>query len=303
MYIYIYTVLFLYMGSVEMAGFFNSIWESVCGLFSNPLSLILDIFDIALISVIFYIAIKFIRDTRATQLLKGISLLIILLLLTNWLGLTGTHYILNTFLEFGVLALVIIFQPELRSALEKIGRKGVFRIFSCSGHILENSEDEKAAAIELLCGAISRMSVTKTGALLVMERQTKVGDIIKTGTVIDANISTEIITNIFFPKAPLHDGAMVIRDFKIAAAGCFLPLSTKRVDSDLGTRHRAAIGMSEISDAIVIVVSEETGIISVATDGFLKRNYTYNSLKEYLTDIFIPEKTDVLSRFRKEKKQ
>lgn len=289
-----------------MADFLIFIRESISGLFENPLGLILDILDIALISVLFYIAIKFIRDTRATQLLKGIILLIAMLLATNWLGLAGTHYILNTFLEFGVLALIIIFQPELRSALEKVGRQGLFRIFSRNGHILEKSEDEKVTAVETICGAVSRMSATKTGALLVLERQTKVGDIIKTGIVIDANISAEIITNIFYPKAPLHDGAMIIRDFKIAATGCFLPLSTKRVDSDLGTRHRAAIGMSEISDAIIIVVSEETGIISVASDGFLKRNYTYAALKDYLLDIFVPsknDKPDVLARFRKEKKQ
>ncbi len=289
-----------------MADFFMSVWEYICNMFSNPLGLFVDILDIALISVIIYIAIKFIRDTRAAQLLKGIILLIALLLITNWLGMTGTHYILNTFLEFGVLALFIIFQPELRSALEKVGRKGFLNFFSKSGHILEKSEDEKLLAIETISGAISRMSATKTGALLVMERQTKIGDIIKTGTTVDANISQEMITNIFYPKAPLHDGAMIIRDFRITAAGCFLPLSTKRVDSDLGTRHRAALGMSEISDSVVIVVSEETGIISVACDGILKRNYTYDSLKALLTETFIPtkddKKNDVLSRFRKEKK-
>ncbi len=243
-----------------MAEFFNGIWSSMINLFSNPLSLILDVLDIAIISFLIYTTIKFIRDTRAAQLLKGIVLLFVILIVTNWVGLTGTHYILNTFLEFGVLALIIVFQPELRSALEQVGRNGIFQAISQKTHMLEDDNEDKYIAIDAICNAISSLSATKTGALIVMEDKTRVGDIIRTGTRIDANISPEILLNIFYPKAPLHDGAVIIRDFKITAAGCFLPLSTKRVASDLGTRHRAAIGMSENSDAIIIVVSEETAI-------------------------------------------
>lgn len=291
-----------------MAEFFNGIWSTVINLFSNPLSLILDLLDIAIISFLIYTTIKFIRDTRAAQLLKGIVLLFVILIVTNWVGLTGTHYILNTFLEFGVLALIIVFQPELRSALEQVGRNGIFQAISQKTHMLEDDNEDKYIAIDAICNAISSLSATKTGALIVMEDKTRVGDIIRTGTRIDANISPEILLNIFYPKAPLHDGAVIIRDFKITAAGCFLPLSTKRVASDLGTRHRAAIGMSENSDAIIIVVSEETGIISLAQEGNLTRNYSPELVKTILTARFIPQNSEdkkrkKLSLFRKEKKQ
>ena len=192
--------------------------------------------------------------------------------------------------------------------MEQVGRNGIFQAISQKTHMLEDDNEDKYIAIDAICNAISSLSATKTGALIVMEDKTRVGDIIRTGTRIDANISPEILLNIFYPKAPLHDGAVIIRDFKITAAGCFLPLSTKRVASDLGTRHRAAIGMSENSDAIIIVVSEETGIISLAQEGNLTRNYSPELVKTILTARFIPQNSEdkkrkKLSLFRKEKKQ
>lgn len=263
-----------------MAAFFSGIGDFVKTTIANFIWL--DIVDIALVAILIYYVLKFIRDTRAAQLLKGIVLLIVLFQLAKALQLQATEYILNSTLEFGLLAVIIVFQPELRSALERLGRRG--KLTSLPFFSSERGTDEEALedSIRNITDAVADMSATKTGALIVLEQETKIGEIINTGTKVDAAIVTDVITNIFYPKAPLHDGAMIIRDGRIAAAGCFLPLTTKQIDSELGTRHRAGIGVSEISDAIVILVSEETGIISVAREGQLQRRITPDALKTLL---------------------
>ncbi len=237
-----------------------------------------DLLDIAFVSIIAYFVLKFIRDTRAAQLLRGIVLVLLLWQVASLFKLQATQYILNSTLEFGILAILIVFQPELRAVLERIGRKGTIGKIPLLPHDESDYETQMVKNITAIQDAVSDMSATKTGALIVIERETKLGEIMDTGTRVDAAIVTEVITNIFYPKAPLHDGAMIIRDNRIAAAGCFLPLTTKQVDNGLGTRHRAGIGVSEISDALVILVSEETGIISLAQDGKLQRRLTPDAL-------------------------
>ena len=262
-----------------------------------------DIVDIAIVSVLIYYILKFIRDTRAAQLLKGILLLIIMLQAAKVMQLQATQYILQSTLEFGLLAVIIVFQPELRSALERLGRSGKRLNIPFFGQDKHSDETSKKEAIENIVSAVADMSATKTGALIVIERNTKLGEVINTGTRVDAAVIRDLIGNIFYPKAPLHDGAMIIRDERIIAAGCFLPLTTKRIDSDLGTRHRAGIGVSEISDAIVVLVSEESGIISVAQEGSLQRRLTPDALLAFLTKELIntekEKKKDPLSQLWK----
>lgn len=242
-----------------------------------------DVVDIAIVAVIIYYVLKFIRDTRAAQLMKGIVLIVILFQLAQGFNLEATSYILNSTLEFGILAVLIVFQPELRTLLERIGRSGNGKTLPFFASDKRQSNTELAENITNIVDAVSNMSATKTGALIVVERTTKLGEVINTGTKVDAAVISDVITNIFFPKAPLHDGAMIIRNGRIIAAGCFLPLTTRRIDSELGTRHRAGIGVSEISDAVVILVSEETGIISVAMEGNLQRRLTPDALEVLLT--------------------
>lgn len=249
-----------------------------------------DIIDILLVAVFIYTVIKLIRDTRAAQLARGIILIIILLQITKLFNLGASEYILNSCLEFGVLAVLIVFQPELRSALEKVGRRSVNTITLIGGADDEVKREYRInEMINDITKAVGRLSATKTGALIIIERGTKLGDIINTGVSLDASPTPELITNIFFNKAPLHDGAMIIRNNRIAACGCWLPLSQKTIDQDLGTRHRAGLGMSEISDAIVIIVSEETGIISMAVEGRLNRRFSPDALTANLKKLLLPK--------------
>lgn len=252
-----------------------------------------DVLDIILVAFMIYALIKLIRDTKAIQLAKGFILVLILFALVNIFNMETSSYIFSLIFSNLFIVLVVIFSPEIRHVLESVGRSSVqnFSLFS-----IKNSEDiikkEKAdVMINALCKSCADMSDKKIGALIVCERETLLGQIIETGTLIEADISPEIIGNIFFPKAPLHDGAMIIRNYRICAAGCILPLTTKNSDisSALGTRHRAAVGMSEQSDALVIVVSEETGAISVAEKGRLKRDISDGDLREILTDEFYPK--------------
>ena len=262
--------------------------------------LLLDILDIAILSLMIYYVLKFIKDTRAAQLLKGIIILIALLYISQLLKLTGTHFILNKTIEYGMLAMLIVFQPELRSVLETIGRKGL-NITKIKKDRMMNF-DESDYAVDQLCDAVDRLSKTKTGALIVIERETKLGEIIKTGISLDCAIVPELLCNIFFNKAPLHDGAVIIRDFRIHAAGCFLPLTTRSIGNDLGTRHRAAIGISEVSDAVVVVVSEETGIISVACEGDLRRDFTSDTLRTKLKKDMLSSHEEAATAAKTEKK-
>ncbi len=273
------------MGNVIQ--FFQNIGEFIATTVKNFIWQ--DVVDIAIVAVIIYYVLKFIRDTRAAQLMKGILLIVLLFQLARGFELQATSYILNSTLEFGILAVLIVFQPELRTLLERIGRSGKGKTLPFFATDKKQSDAEIADNITNIVDAVSNMSATKTGALIVVERTTKLGEVINTGTTVDAAIITDVITNIFFPKAPLHDGAMIIRDGRIKAAGCFLPLTTKKFDSDLGTRHRAGIGVSEISDAIVILVSEETGIISIAMEGNLQRRLTPDALEALLTKELGPE--------------
>jgi diadenylate cyclase len=249
-----------------------------------------DILDIALVSVIVYIIFKFIRDTRAAQLIKGIILIIVIWQLSNILRLNASYYIINSMLEFGVLAMLIVFTPELRSVLERVGRRGFnkFTLFSTDD---DKSKENIDDMIKNIVDATLNLAATKTGALMVIERETKLGEIIKTGTAIDASTSTQLIMNLFYNKAPLHDGAVLFRASRVLAAGCVLPLTNSNLAGDLGTRHRAAIGVTEISDSIVVVVSEETGIISVAMEGKLNRRITSETLTAILQKNLLPDDT------------
>lgn len=247
---------------------------------------IVDVIDILLVSVILYYAYKFVRDRRAGKLAAGVILFIIALVISDVAGMHTIQYLFQNIFQVGVIALVILFQPELRSALEKMGNSSIKGIKS----ITERSTDSVMLAVREVASAAAEMSASRTGALIVFERSTKLGDIVMTGTVIDAQTGSFLIRNIFFNKAPLHDGAMIIRAGRIVAAGCLLPLTGQGdINRDLGTRHRAAIGLSENSDAVVVVVSEETGVISLAVDGKLTRGYSAETLRAKLSSLLVPE--------------
>lgn len=274
-----------------MADFFANLFKSISDAFIyiQPT----DIIDIIFVAVFIYVCIKLIKNTRAGQLAQGVIILLIILFAADLLELSASQYILNSFLEFGVLAVIIVFQPELRSALEKVGRNSINKFFTiASSEDSAKSESKLTDMITDITTAVERLAATKTGALIVIERETKIGDIIDTGISVDAATTPELVTNIFYNKAPLHDGAMIIRDNRIAAAGCWLPLSQNHLDSDLGTRHRAGLGVSEVSDAIVIIVSEETGIISVAIEGQLHRRFSPDALTVNLKKLLIKNKED-----------
>lgn len=238
-----------------------------------------DIIDMAIVAFIIYHTIRLIRETRAEQLIKGIFVLIILLQLSIWFGLNTMQWILQNTMQLGFLALLVVFQPELRRALEQMGRSSIGRVLT-----LHSREETVSNTIEEVSRAVDVLAKNKVGALICMERLTKLGDIIKTGTQLGADITAELLVNIFVPNTPLHDGAVIIGGNKVLAAACFLPLTHNNdLSRELGTRHRAAIGLSENSDAIVIVVSEETGKISIARDGDLTRGLTVETLKKALT--------------------
>ena len=253
-----------------------------------------DVLDILMISVLVYELIVLMRQTRAAQLFKGILVLAVVYLSTMILGLTGMKFILDNFFFYIIVIVVVIFQPELRRMLEYMGQSRI-PIF---GNLRLGREDEEEnietiRMVDTLCSAAEMLSGTKTGALVVIERKTKLGDIIQSGTVLDAAMSVSLLGNIFYTGSPLHDGAVIVRDNKVYAAGCFLPLM-QRMDmrAHYGTRHRAAIGMSENSDALVVVVSEETGIISLAHNGRLQREFDKESLKKVLLAYLVSEGSD-----------
>jgi diadenylate cyclase len=235
--------------------------------------------NILLIAIIVYQLLKILKETRAMQLVKGIFFLFLILQLSSWAHLTTLNYLMRNAMQVGMFAIVVIFQPELRSLLEKMGRSNVARFIDVTkGNFVSNDY-----AISEIVTAAENLSSTRTGALIVIERDTKLGDVIRTGTPLDAEVSSSLLENIFFPNTPLHEGAVIIRGDRIHTAGCFLPLtSNSNLSRDLGTRHRAALGISEASDAVVIIVSEETGKISIAINGSLTRNLTEAGLKTAL---------------------
>lgn len=244
-----------------------------------------DILDIVIVAVLIYQVIKLIRETRAMQLAKGLILLLLLYFVAYNLNMKTVRFIMQNVVATGVLALVIVFQPELRRMLEHVAQTKLnkFNIFQSSPEKDSELMAVWSSSISTIVHACEHLSKTKTGALIVFERETKLGEIIKTGTVVDAQPSDELIGNLFFVNSPLHDGAMIIRDGRICASGCFLPLSQNyTISKEMGTRHRAALGMSENSDAVVVVVSEETGTISIAQGGVIERNFTIPQLEKRL---------------------
>ncbi|EQK45449.1 diadenylate cyclase CdaA [Paraclostridium bifermentans] len=255
----------------------DSFWQGFVSLASNVN--IPDIVDIAIVTYIFYKVYTFIKDTRAEQVLKGMLFLLVATKVSEIFNLHTLYWMLENTLTVGLIAVLIIFQPELRSGLEYIGRTK-FTFLGKNNYTI--SEDELKKDIEEIVECLYSLSRQKIGALIIMERDTRIGEVINTGTIIDAEISRQLLINIFIPNTPLHDGAVVIRDGKVKAAACFLPLTeSKDLSKDLGTRHRAAIGVSEISDCLSLIVSEETGAVSIAKSGKLYRNMT----KERLTNI------------------
>ena len=243
---------------------------------------ITDVIDIIVVSFIFYKGYMLIKETRAEQLLKGILLILLINVISSpsMLNLTMLSWILNNTITVGIISAVIIFQPEIRRALEHIGRSAFV-----DRHILEDEEVREKVITEIV-NAVENLSKSRTGALIIIEQQTGLGDIVATGTKIEAIISASLLENIFVVNTPLHDGATVIRNDRIQASGCFLPLTNRDdLNKQLGTRHRAAVGVSETSDALTIVVSEETGTISLAVNGRLTRNYDKNKLKDILIRI------------------
>ena len=257
-----------------------------------------DIIDIAVVTVIFYYVITLIRETRAKQLVKGIVFLFVAFFISTWFHLNALNYILRAIMQIGAFAFVVIFQPELRNLLERVGR---FKVGKIIDFAVESDEDIASATIESVVDAAADMAAAKIGALIVMERETRLGEYMSTGTTLDANVSTGLLKNIFVPNTPLHDGAVIIRANKIITAGCVLPLTaSNNLSRDLGTRHRAAVGLSEVTDALVIVVSEETGKISIALNGSLTRNLSKDSLRKALRKTFIrnQENGETMDRIR-----
>ena len=232
--------------------------------------------DIGIIAVIIYKVMNLIKETRAEQLIKGITMLIIATKLSERLELHTVYWLLKNAMTVGVIAILIIFQPELRRALEHLGRGKFF----VKGELLDQEIDSMLDEISI---AVSYLSKNKTGAIIVMEQETGLNEYIETGTKLDSIVTNELLMNLFVPNTPLHDGAVIIRRNRIAAAGCFLPLTqSQNLSKELGTRHRAAIGITEISDSRVIIVSEETGVISFAKMGRLSRYLDTKSLKEII---------------------
>lgn len=267
--------------------FLADVWSGIIS-FLSSYRIIVDTLDIALVAFVIYYIIKLVRDSRAEQLLKGILLLAVAYMVSSseLLDLKAIHYLLNTVVDNALIVLVVIFQPEIRRALERAGYSrinGRLGLFNFGTDETEWQQQQWKNAISSVCTATSTMQAQKMGALIVIERNMKLADIVKTGTVINADITPELIGNVFFNKAPLHDGAMILREGKVLAAGCILPLSDKvEISSDLGTRHRAGLGMSENSDAVVIIVSEETGTISLAVGGRMRRGFSSEELKTAL---------------------
>ncbi|MFI3209878.1 MAG: diadenylate cyclase CdaA [Peptostreptococcaceae bacterium] len=231
-----------------------------------------DIIDILIVAYIFYKIFMFMKDTRAGQVLKGIVFLLVATQISEIFNLHTLNWILINSLNIGVIATIIIFQPELRAGLERIGRT---RLNFFSKYNYSEKEQDINRTVEEIVECLYSLSRQKIGALIIIERETKIGDIINTGTILDAIISRQLLINIFMPNTPLHDGAVVIRGDKIKGAACFLPLTeSKDLSKDLGTRHRAAVGVSEVSDCLALIVSEETGDVSISKSGKLYRKVT-----------------------------
>lgn len=270
--------------------------QSAWYLFINRIraSELIDLIDILVVAFLIYNVIELVRQTHTAQLAKGVLVLFLVYIVADFAGMRTLGWMIKSVMQFGLIALVVVFQPELRRALEQVGRTSVFGTSLFRSKVDPNDMRSKwQNAIVAICDAAERFSDARTGALMVLERRTNLSEIIKTGTVLHADINPEMLGTIFYEGTPLHDGAAVIRDGQIEAAGCFLPLSNNlEIGKDMGTRHRAALGMSENSDAVVVVVSEETGIISIAKNGVLIRRLDRQNLFNMLEGDMVPPETE-----------
>lgn len=275
----------------------NKVFEAIASWWEWMVSIAMnfqfkDAVDIIIVAFLIYGVVKLVRETRAGQLVKGLYLLVILFIISSYFNLVMVSRVLAYFFQFAFVAILIVFQPEIRKALEQMGRNNVGQSIAAvvTGRDRSYDRAQIRKAINAVVDGVGILQQLKMGALIVFERKTKLGDIIETGTQINCEPSGQIVGNIFFNKAPLHDGAMIIRDGMIHAAGCILPLTKNTsVSAELGTRHRAALGVSEESDAVVVVVSEETGQISVAVNGVLARRFTRDTLRDVLEGYLIPQ--------------
>ncbi len=269
-------------------------FESLKELFTGGLNstTVVSFIDIFITASVIYIILDWMKGTQALQVVKGVFVILFITQLSSWLGLVTINYILKNLITVGLIAVIVMFQPELRRALEKLGSTKFRSFFLNLGKSERYAESQ--TVIEQLVSAVSEMSKTKTGALIVIERDTQLKDIMDTGTHIDADVTKPLLLNLFTPKTPLHDGAVIISsaDMRLKAAGCLLPLTQNRsLRQEIGTRHRSAIGMSEHSDAFVVIVSEETGVISYATNGKLSRFLDTKTLTNLLSEIFCPQES------------
>lgn len=276
----------------------DNIMAYIRSLQENPLELITLILDLAIVIFLIYCFFKVVKGSRAWQLIKGIALLIVATWVSGLINLKILNWILTGIMNLGVIAIIVIFQPELRRGLEQLGTNKLTRFFGIDKDVTNKTKED----IYKIVIAATELSKAKTGALMVLERDIKIQDIIATGIPMDAEVSPQLLVNIFEPKTPLHDGAVIISNNKIAAAACVLPLADdKDIAKELGTRHRAAIGISKESDSIVVIVSEETGKMSVAKDGTLIADVREDVLKKILisnmvTKRFMPEKKEKKER-------
>lgn len=253
-----------------------------------------DFLDIVVVAYLMYQAIRLVRETRAIQLVKGLGVLVGVYAVASFAGMRSLSFLIRYVFQYGALALLIVFQPELRRSLEQVGRTRFSSLQLFGGNVdVDDINSRWRRAIGAIGEAATFLSKRRIGALIVLERQSLLGEIIKTGTVIDATPSAELLGNIFFPNSPLHDGALIIRGGRLVAAGCYLPLSDNfTISKEMGTRHRAGLGMSENSDALVVIISEETGVITVAKNGKLLRGFTGEQLVKELEGAFIVEKRE-----------
>ena len=249
---------------------------------------IADVLDVLVVAFIIYLVLGFIKETRAQQLVRGLIVLAALFLLSDFLGLNALNWILKGATTFGLIAIIIIFQPELRRALEYMGRGSMI-----SGRLAKLDKSKAKELIDAIVEAVDSFSATRTGALIVIENQVSLGDIAESGTIVNADITAELLGNIFYKGSPMHDGAAIIRNDKLHAAGCVLPLSGRLdLNKELGTRHRAAIGITENSDAIALIVSEENGVISMAKEGKLNRFLDAKELEKILLNLYLAEEEE-----------
>ena len=290
-----------------MIPFFENLWQNIASFFA-PYQWFSDTLDILIVALFVFFVVRLVRDSRAEQLVRAIILLLVLYGAAVLFDLTTVQYMLKAVFDSGLILLIVVFQPEVRRALEQAGhsRHGIFRVFGGLGTV-DNAAiiDQWNKAIDATVAALEDLQKQKMGALIVMERTTRLGEIVRSGTLMEADPSAALISAVFFNKAPLHDGAMIIRDGRIYAAACILPLSDNlQISRELGTRHRAGVGMSENSDAVVIILSEETGVISIADHGKLIRNLDADKLTQTLKELILWNQADSTSKkFRFGKKK